>query len=66
MLATPQTQALPRTIDRYLGFEIRQLAEDTFVAFPQGWSHPAVVLLEARDLPTLRKRVWAWWHHLLD
>ena len=66
MLAAPKTLALPRALDSYLGFEIRHSAEDSYVAFPQGWSHAGLVLLEAADLPTLRKRIWAWWHRPLD
>jgi hypothetical protein len=57
---------LPQTVDTYLGFEIRKITDDAFVAFPLGWTHRDVTLLEAPNLPTLRKRVWAWWHRLLD
>ena len=66
MLATTRTSTPPQTVDTYLGFEIRHLGEDAYVAFPQGWSHARVSVLEADSLPAIRKRVWAWWHRLLD
>jgi hypothetical protein len=62
----PAEETRSRVIDVYLGFEIRQHATDSFVAIPAGWSHPDIVLLEASDLPALRKRIWGWWHRLLD
>lgn len=57
---------LPQTVDTYLGFEIRQITDDAFVAFPLGWTHRDVTLLEAADLPAIRKRIWSWWHRMLD
>ena len=62
----PPQQATPRTLDVYLGFEIRQHPDGTLVAIPAGWTHRDATVLEARDLPTLRMRIWSWWHRLLD
>lgn len=58
--------AFPHTVDVYLGFEIIQKDDKTFVAIPRGWTQGKVAVLQATDLPTMRKRIWAWWHHLLD
>ena len=56
----------PKTIDVYLGFEIVQQDDTTFVAIPRGWTSVRLTILEAGDLPTLRQRIWSWWHRLLD
>ena len=64
MRQDPTTPTM-RPVDVYLGFEI--FAEDTgFVAISQDWAadHPEV--LQAPDLPTLRKLIWRWWHSLQD
>ena len=53
-------------VDVYLGFEIRRHSDASFVAIPLGWTHRDAAVLEAQDLPTLRKRIWSWWHRLLD
>ncbi|MFQ5600469.1 MAG: hypothetical protein ACE5G2_07940 [Candidatus Krumholzibacteriia bacterium] len=58
--------ASPRPIDVYLGFEIFEEEEGGFVAVPQGWADGGGKELEASDLPALRKRIWHWWHDLLD
>jgi hypothetical protein len=56
----------PQQVDVYLGFEILQHGEDSYVAIPRGWTHVDAKILEAEDLPALRKRIWSWWHRLLD
>ena len=67
MTATTKIEApLPHAVDTYLGFEIRQISDATFVAFPLGWAHKDVTLLEASYLPSMRKRIWSWWHRFLD
>ena len=67
MTATQNVAApLPQTVDTYLGFEIRQMADDSFVAIPTGWSHRDIAVIEAADMPTMRKRIWSWWHRFLD
>ncbi len=55
-----------RPVDVYLGFEIYQEAEDRFVAVPQGWAGGEENQLHAPDLPSLRKKIWDWWHNILD
>ena len=47
MITATKSQTLPQTVDVYLGFEIRQLAEDALVAIPRGWSHQDIAMLEA-------------------
>jgi hypothetical protein len=58
--------AFPHTVDVYLGFEIIQKDDKTFVGIPRGWTQGKVAVLQAADLPGMRKRIWEWWHHLLD
>jgi hypothetical protein len=58
--------AFPLTVDVYLGFEVIQKNDTTFVAIPRGWTQVQVTVLQAADLPSMRKRIWAWWHNLLD
>jgi hypothetical protein len=48
----------PRYGDSYLGFEIRT-QNGCYVATPAGWT--GEVLL-AESLPTLRLKIWRWWH----
>ncbi len=62
----PAREAQPRTLDIYLGFEIHQHGDASFVAIPSGWVHRDAVVLEASSLPLLRMRIWNWWHRLLD
>jgi len=46
--------------DTYLGFKIVPFGLG-FLARPYGWPGGD---LQANDLPTLRKKIWAWWHHV--
>jgi hypothetical protein len=62
----PMNKAELGIVDVYLGFEIRQESDNCFVAIPTGWTHRDAALLEAHDLPSLRKMIWGWWHRLLD
>lgn len=66
MTTTTKLESPPQKVDVYLGFEIHQTADGTYVAFPIGWNHKDITLLEAGDLPQLRKRIWSWWHRFLD
>ena len=66
MIAATKSPTPPQVVDFYLGFEIRQIAKDALVALPRGWSHQEMAMLEAPDLPAMRKRIWGWWHRLLD
>lgn len=62
----PITDAQSAPVDVYLGFEIRRHSDGAYVAIPTGWTHRDAALLEAADLPALRKKIWGWWHRLLD
>ncbi len=64
--ATKLPTELPRKVDTYLGFDIVHRAPDSFVAIPNGWTPLGSALLEAHDLPALRKAIWSWWHRPLD
>ena len=66
MIAATKSQTPPQVVDFYLGFEIRQSTDGTLVALPRGWSHQEMAMLEAPDMPAMRKRIWGWWHRLLD
>jgi hypothetical protein len=57
-------EASPQTIEVYLGFRITQQGAG-FFALPEGWSRSGAVL-EAADLPTIRMRIWRWWHQVRD
>ena len=65
VVQTKAPAARPQTVELYLGFLITQEDEMYFVATPSGWTHSGAIL-EASDLPTLRKRIWVWWHRPLD
>jgi hypothetical protein len=62
----PENEKTPEAVDVYLGFEILRHGDDGFIAIPRGWTHTEVRVLEADDLPALRKQIWKWWHSLLD
>jgi hypothetical protein len=67
MIAELKTKTdFPKSMDVYLGFEIIRQSDTTYVAIPRGWTHVQVTILEGRDLPLIRKRIWSWWHSLLD
>ena len=55
---TPQVRS--QAIEVYLGFRITPHSAG-LLAIPEGWSRYGAVL-EAADLPTIRKRIWRWWH----
>ena len=38
MLAAAKTSTKPHKVDTYLGFEIRRLGDDAYVAIPAGWT----------------------------
>lgn len=48
------------SVDEYLGFAIHEVA-GWYLAIPQGW-HGQV--LEAGDVPVLRRKIWRWWYQL--
>lgn len=59
MQATAQkTEREARHEDSYLGFAIQE-HEDCFIATPKGWTGE---ILLAESLPTLRRKIWRWWH----
>ena len=67
MIAEAKSRTVfPQSVDVYLGFEVIQRAESAFVAIPRGWTQVRVTVLQAGDLPAIRKRIWAWWHNLVD
>lgn len=65
-LESTSPTAAPKPVDVYLGYEIYEETTDLFIARPQGWAEGDRDQIEAEDLPTLRKRIWKWWHNLLD
>jgi hypothetical protein len=46
--------------DSYLGFGIKH-QDGCYVATPVGWT--GEVLL-AESMPTMRRKIWRWWHQL--
>lgn len=48
-------------LDAYLGFEIRVEEGGRHVANAKFGRE---TVLEAYSLPSLRKRIWQWWHHV--
>ena len=62
IVETRTPEARPQTIEVYLGFRITPHSAG-LLAIPEGWSRYGVVL-EAPDLPAIRKRIWRWWHLL--
>lgn len=48
----------PTLADEYLGYAIKN-QDGCYVATPMGWN--GEVLL-ADNLPTLRRKIWRWWH----
>jgi hypothetical protein len=61
LIAEPCRDALD-----YLGFTVERRGESSFVATSKDWNHNTVVTFEAASLPAIRKRIWSWWHRLLD
>jgi len=51
-------------IEVYLGFSITRRG-DSYMAIPTGWS-VAPAVLDGASLPAIRKRIWSWWHRLVD
>ena len=67
MIAEVKTKMqFPQSVDVYLGFEIIQKNASALVAIPRGWTQAQVTILQATDLPAMRKRIWAWWHNPMD
>lgn len=62
--AEPSTAPL-EPIDMDLGFGIFKENECLY-ALPQGWTLAGREPLQTPDLPAIRKRIWHWWHSLLD
>jgi len=54
------------TLEVYLGFMVTRQGEHSYVAVPSGWNRVTPVVLEGASLPVIRKRIWSWWHRLLD
>ena len=46
--------------DSYLGFGIK-VQDGSYIATPVGWT--GEVLL-AESMPTMRRKIWRWWHQL--
>jgi hypothetical protein len=55
-----QIKEAPVTSDVYLGYEIR-LQDGGLVATPQGWRGEVLI---ADTMPTMRRKIWRWWHQV--
>jgi len=55
-----ETKHEVRFEDAYLGFGIK-VQDGCYVATPVGWT--GEVLL-AESMPTLRRKIWRWWHQV--
>ncbi len=53
-----KTATLEKPVDMYLGFAIF-CRDGQYVAEPTAWIGEPLI---AEDLPTVRKKIWRWWH----
>ena len=49
-----------RTVDEYLGYAIHEAA-GRYLAIPRGWTGE---VLEASNMPQIRRKIWRWWFQL--
>jgi len=60
MQATVVRNETQKPADEYLGYRI-QLQDGSYVAMPLGWNGEVIV---AETLPTVRRKIWRWWHQV--
>lgn len=48
------------SVDEYLGFAIYAVA-GWYLAIPKGWQGE---VLEAADIPLMRRKIWRWWYQM--